>query len=295
MIKRAKPPVLLAFLTAASMLLMPGCDAVMPASSPADAQGGGASAAPSSGTSSAGTSSAASSKSASQRLAKHKPRTETADILQAISYEREKNPDTVGWLTVPGTNIDNSVVQAHDNVYYLRRTERGEEDVYGCYFADFECSFGARDVLSPNTVIYGHSDLKDSLDGPRFSELFRFTDEEFARRTPVISFSTINEHMTWQVFAVFYTDLNLEYTSVLHEAAQQAALVDEARARSLYAYSAEVGGDDKILTLSTCTVKYGSRPDQRFVVMARLLPPDEAIPPQAQLTVNENPVQPAFS
>ena len=120
---------------------------------------------------------------------KSQPKTD-ADVLEALDYEISQNRDTIGWLKIPGSKINNSVLQSHDNAYYLRQDERRKHSLYGCYFADYECSFGARDDLSPNTIIYGHSDLTNNPDGPRFSELFRFTEEDFARSTPVITFAT---------------------------------------------------------------------------------------------------------
>ena len=111
-----------------------------------------------------------------------------ADELEALDVYTQQNQDTVGWLRVPGTTINNSVLQSHDNMTYLRTNEAREYDIYGCYFADWECSVGERENFSPNTVIYGLSDLKDNPEGPRFSQLFRFTDPDFARETPVISF-----------------------------------------------------------------------------------------------------------
>ena len=59
-----------------------------------------------------------------------------ADVLDALDYETKQNQDTVGWITIPGTRVNNSVLQAHDNIAYLRTNERKEASVYGCYFAD---------------------------------------------------------------------------------------------------------------------------------------------------------------
>ena len=58
--------------------------------------------------------------------------------------------------------------------------EDGESDIYGCYFLDVECALGRGSDFLSNTVVYGHSDLKDNPDGPRFSQLFRFVDDDFA-------------------------------------------------------------------------------------------------------------------
>ncbi len=89
-----------------------------------------------------------------------------ADVLDALDYETKQNQDTVGWITIPGTRVNNSVLQAHDNIAYLRTNERKEASVYGCYFADAECNIGGREVLSPNVVIYGHSDFPSYSSSP---------------------------------------------------------------------------------------------------------------------------------
>ena len=86
---------------------------------------------------------------------------------------KSQNSDVVAWLTVPGTEIDDPVVQAADNDYYLRRTWLGESDVWGSYFLDYECH--AREVASLDkvSIIYGHSN-GDSKD-----------DKSSAGRTPI--------------------------------------------------------------------------------------------------------------
>lgn len=207
-----------------------------------------------------------------------------ADVLDALDYETTQNQDTVAWLHVPGTRINNSVLQAHDNIAYLRTNERRESSIYGCYFADAECNVGPREVLSHNTVVYGHSDLQDNPEGPRFSQLFKFTDPEFARATPVIEFSTLEGFMDWQVFAVFYTDTSFDYISAEPEGGVD-ALAAAAKKKSLYDYGVAVGPDDHILTLSTCSIRDGNDGTHRLVVMAKLLPEGAEPPEAANITV----------
>ena len=208
-----------------------------------------------------------------------------ADVLEALDYEISANRDTVGWLIVPGTEINNSVLQSHDNTAYLRANERKEYDLYGCYFADYECIIGPREELSHNTIIYGHSDLTDQPNGPRFSQLFHFTDIEFARNTPVIHFATLDDYMTFQIFAVLYTDLDFYFIDPEPEEGID-GLAATAMEKSIYDYGVEVGPEDHILTLSTCTVKYGPNDrDHRFVIMAKLLDADAEIPTRAELTL----------
>lgn len=212
---------------------------------------------------------------------KSQPKTD-ADVLEALDYEISQNRDTIGWLKIPGTKINNSVLQSHDNACYLRQDERRKHSLYGCYFADYECSFGARDDLSPNTIIYGHSDLTNNPDGPRFSELFRFTEEDFARSTPVITFATQGDWMDWEVFAVaeYSTDPRLIQPE---PEGGIAALAADAQKKSVFDYDVQVGEGDHILTLITCT----DEPAVRLVVMARLLDSDAELPAAAPIASSD--------
>ncbi len=195
---------------------------------------------------------------------------ENSFLLQ-ISKAVEKNRDTAGWLYIPGTDINNSVLQAFDNSYYIRRDEQRADNIYGCYFADCDAPLASAAELAPNTIIYGHSDLKDNPDGKRFSQLFKFTQDEFVKKTPNIYFSTSEEDLVWRVFAAFYTHTSFHYISTHPSETEFKRIVEKAREGSLYDYNVDVTADDRILTLSTCSVKHGTSGEYRFVVMARLL------------------------
>ncbi|MDD3430073.1 MAG: class B sortase [Oscillospiraceae bacterium] len=205
------------------------------------------------------------------------------EVPKALSYAITANHDTVAWIEIPDTDINDSVVQAEDNLFYERRNERKEYEVYGCYFMDYECPFGPREVLAPNTVIYGHSTPGDLPDGKRFSQLFRFTDETFAANHPCIYMVTPEERLNWEIFAVFYTDIYFDYIRVLMTGGEMVELANAAKEKSLYNYGIEIGEEDKILTLSTCSDKYGADGTHRFVVMARLLGEQDTEPAQAQI------------
>lgn len=191
-------------------------------------------------------------------------------VLEKLMYEVSKNPDTVGWLTLPGTDIDNSVVQTHNNSYYLRRDERKQDSVYGCYFADYECSVSDSENLLRNTIIYGHSDLKDNPEGPKFSQLFRFTDPQFAEQNRTVLLSTPEETLEWEIFSAFYTDISFDYVRANLTDEEQKAIIDTAVKLSVHDYGIVPAVGDKLLTLSTCSVRDGNDGNHRFVVMARL-------------------------
>ena len=218
----------------------------------------------------------------------------------------EKNPDTVGWLYMKNTVIDEAVVKVNyndNNEYYLRRTSLGEPSTgdysvgwYGCYFADWRCTVGARSLLSKNTVIYGHS-MTDNVNAgedyqKKFTELKRYLDIDFAKNNPYIYFSTPQSDMIWQIFAVFYTKTDFAYNTPDPSNADFLSIITEARKKSIYNYDIDVGISDNILTLSTCCYNYDGKSlgypnDYRFVVMAKLLPADAAL--AETVTVEANP------
>ncbi len=47
------------------------------------------------------------------------------------------NPRIVGWLTLEGTRLDNPVLQATDNDFYLRHNYKDKESRGGSIFMDF--------------------------------------------------------------------------------------------------------------------------------------------------------------
>ena len=66
-------------------------------------------------------------------------------------------------------------------------------------------------------------------------------------------------------------------------------IVEGGKARSEYDYTdVEVKEDDKILTLSTCSYKYGARKPHnvRFIIMAKLVTEDDTLVETANITPN---------
>lgn len=215
-------------------------------------------------------------------------------LVEEIDKAMERNEDTVGWIRIPGTTVDDAVLQAKDNDYYLRLNEDKKYDIYGCYFADYGANLGSgRDGLSKNTIIYGHSDLKDNKDGKKFSQLFKYTELDFVKENPYIYFSTPESDMVWQVFAVFYTHIKFNYIQPNPSDEEFQKILDEAKSKSEFIIDTPVTTDDKILTLSTCTVDYNpaDHDNYRLVVMAKLLPGNEVPTTGVEAEVNPNPVK----
>ena len=82
-----------------------------------------------------------------------------------LATAQKENPDTVAWITIPGTNIDAPVQQYGDNDYYLRRDEKGSEDYHGCIYADYACRMDSSVKVSRNLIFYGHTFTDEDYTG----------------------------------------------------------------------------------------------------------------------------------
>lgn len=189
------------------------------------------------------------------------------DILPEYKALYAENPDTVGWLRIDGTGIDNVVMYAPDEIdKYLHTDFYGNYSYRGCLFVDEYC-----DILSSdNLIIYGHN-MKDYS---MFGSLMYYVSEDFYRQHKLISFDTIYEKQTYEIVAAIKTELvpegsdefkYYEYTGSGDEDSfsEYVKFIEE---NKLYDTDAELSPGDKILTLSTCA--YHSE-DGRFIVVAR--------------------------
>ena len=83
------------------------------------------------------------------------PVTQTVELNLENGCEKFTDVEAlVGYLNVPNTTIDDAVVQAKDNNYFLRKDKYGKYSYSGSYFADYKCDMNN---LSKSTIIYGHN------------------------------------------------------------------------------------------------------------------------------------------
>ena len=242
------------------------------------------------GTTSSGVESGSSSSSSSSGIQ------DDRTTKEKLADAKKANSDVVAWLSLPGAGIDEPVVQTTNNDYYERRGLDKKYSYLGTLWIDYECTMAASSKdFSRNTVIYGHNVDDDRVNGKMFAQLINYDNVEFAKNNKFITMTTENEELTWVVFAAFYTDIGFYYIHTDPKDTVFKNLISEAKARSEINSGISVDITDKILTLSTCTYKYGDNNlDQRFVVMARLLRSGETKADFPDPTDNPNPKAPSF-
>lgn len=108
-------------------------------------------------------------------------RSEAADAGGAfpeIDWEglRLANPDIIGWVKVPGTNIDAPICQARpdDPERYLQTAYDGSPSRAGCPYLDATCE--EKGFGSAMPIVLGHS----LLDGSMLTDFKEMSDETYA-------------------------------------------------------------------------------------------------------------------
>jgi len=230
----------------------------------------------------------------------------TPSHLSEIAERFGVNDHTVGWLGVPGTNINDVVVRNpddRDNLYYLRRNFYREPYFYGVLYIDFRADLGpTREHLGVNTTIYGHTVSDDPESGDfdiMLGNLHRFRDPEFMRENPYIFFSLPGEDLAFEIVAVFFGNVMNPAFSYNNNHPDPGdfihVLENEVLPRSLYVFDHSFELTDRFLTLTTdvLTPPEGAVLDSpfsmyRFGVTARLLDPSAPRAEYATFTLNEN-------
>ena len=163
-----------------------------------------------------------------------------------------KNPDTIGWIKVLGTDINYPVVQTNNNDFYLTHSFDKSYNKAGWIFADYINKNLKNNELDKNTIIYGHNRQNNSMFGT-LSNVFK---EEWLsnKKNHYINFSTLNNNMVWKVFSTYTIEKEEYYIqSTFSSDEEYLSFVNTIKNRSTYKYDVNISKEDKILTLSTCT------------------------------------------
>ena len=187
-------------------------------------------------------------------------------ILPEYAIPFLQNTDMVGWIRIPGTNVDYPVVQSPNNPdFYLNHNFNKDYTSRGAIYVEEDC-----DVNKPsdNITIYGHN-MKDET---MFYILRNYQYKEFWEEHKTIQFDTLTERHTYEVIAVFLTSGYLDEGFSYHlfvDASSPEQFDRFVRTVKNLDYfdtgvSAEYG--DKLICLSTCEY---SIDNGRLVVVAK--------------------------
>ncbi len=204
-------------------------------------------------------------------------------ILEELKQPYSINNDLVGWLSIPGTELDTAVVQGDDNNQYLKKDFYGKttyelsQDNYGNIYLDYRC---VSNGLSKNMVIHGHTTGRsDGVPKQSFRSLYDYRNMNHFIANPIIKYKTLTDEYTYKICAVFYSNtqpkddggyfFNYIYPDMSEN--NMVGYIEQVNQRKLYDTGVSLEPTDKVITLSTCIYDYGKSVDTRLVVVARLL------------------------
>lgn len=173
------------------------------------------------------------------------------------------NPDIIGWLWIPGTDIDYPVLQGPDNDYYLNRTADQKISVIGSVFMESGNRSGFQDDV---TVLYGHH-IKN---GRMFSSLSGYKSQSYYESHRLLYLYTPDGDYKVTLFAGQILNgrterFPLEFGSV----ESRMMWLDSIVAASTFQSEVRPASGDRILTLCTCTYEYD---DARYAVYGVMEP-----------------------
>ena len=192
----------------------------------------------------------------------------TLSILPEFTELYEQNNDFIGWIEIPGTDINYPVMQTPlEPEFYLQRDFNKNDDSNGTLFVDYRC-----DVVNSttNTIIYGHN-MKS---GKMFGGLKKFLDEKYCEGHNTIIFKTLYEEREFEIVAVglsqvgYSDDDSYKYYDFIDAVTQDEFDEFNQNIQELAVYKKDngVSYSDKLLTLSTCN---SYTEDGRLFVVAK--------------------------
>lgn len=178
-----------------------------------------------------------------------------------IAALQKVNPDVLGWIRIPGTEVDYPLLAGADNTFYLEHNWKGEKAYVGSIFLEYQNS---PDLMDYNTIVYGHN----IISGAMFGSLHKYQRDAYWKDHPYIYLVTGSGVLRYEIFS--------SYNAAVDSQTYSLSFRKEETKRDFLIMALEysdidtgIAPDlmDRILTLSTCN---GSGYISRRVVHARL-------------------------
>ena len=186
-------------------------------------------------------------------------------VNQSIIDLQKKNADVIGWLTIPGTQIDYPFLWSNDYSKYLRTDINGQGSTAGSIFMDYRCD---RNLQGAHSILFGHNMNNDSM----FGSLPYFRDRAFFLEHQEGYIYLSNENLKLQAIACMVVKSNdAEVYGVAETDKQKERFVEVIREGNIHGSENipdDLSIDDRFVILSTCSYEYN---EARTVVVYRIV------------------------
>ncbi len=162
-----------------------------------------------------------------------------------LAFCEEVNPEAIGWIYIPDTNIDFPVMQGQDNDFYLHHGADGQENgELGCPFLDCQCK---SDFSGLNSIIYAHNIENQAM----FADITLYANENFMQEHPE-GYLVLKDGVHSVDFFAYLSVINTDLVYQTNPANWQ-EYIDSVFALAKYSKETELDEHSHLLLLSTCT------------------------------------------
>ena len=177
--------------------------------------------------------------------------TEKEEIPIKVDFEelKKQSEDIIAWIYAEDTPLDNHIVQADDNDYYLRRLINGKYNIAGTLFADFRNSFDFSDL---NTVIYGHN----MNNGSMFGFILNYRKQEYYDTHKNAYILTPDKNFKVEFVAGMTVRADDEIYKVPMLIEDRESIIERLIKNSDFVSEREVKETDRLITLSACSYSF---------------------------------------
>ena len=203
-------------------------------------------------------------------------------ILERFASVLAQNPNTIGWIRIPGTNVDYPVVRSPETDwdFYLNRSFEGADDSHGTPYIWPQVSatqVGETDLL----FVFAHN----MADMSRFGDVAQYVNRSFLEEHPIIEFSSLYTERTYEIAYVFqvYSDVDVAdffyhpqkgieeevrfpypFITTWENPDVLDYFIRQVRYHSIHDRGVNIQRDDKLLALWTCA---SAAPDEMRVIV----------------------------
>ena len=193
------------------------------------------------------------STSSTKQAAKYEPSQEEKDYLKnRFAQLTAVNPETIGYVYAPGTELDEPVVQTGDNATYLDKTfDGGNEPLMGTVFMDTD---NKKDFSDRLTWLFGHARGSKVADHRMFNDVNFYDNQEYFNQHPYVVIETPERKYYYEAMGLvivpettaFY---RTSFTDDKDFTTQLKNIYESARTKNP---NIKINASDKYLVLSTC-------------------------------------------
>ena len=193
------------------------------------------------------------STSSTKQAAKYEPSQEEKDYLKnRFAQLTAVNPETIGYVYAPGTELDEPVVQTTDNETYLNKTfDGGNEPLMGNVFMDTD---NKKDFSDRLTWLFGHARGSKVADHRMFNDVNFYDKQDYFDQHPYVVIETPDRKYYYEAMCLVIVpeDTAFYRTSFTDDkdfTTQLKKVYEDGQTKNP---NIKIKASDKYLVLSTC-------------------------------------------